>query len=117
MKKHVQGAYISQLIHYVLGVLCVFATAISSAEDNLSATLLSPEQAFVFSVESTQRDQARLAWRIQPNYYLYQHKFEVTQGNQALALDLPKAVAQYDENYGHSQVYYQQVHINIATQA
>ena len=117
MKKHVQGAYISQLIHYVLGVLCVFATAISSAEDNLSATLLSPEQAFVFSVESTQRDQARLAWRIQPNYYLYQHKFEVTQGNQALALDLPKAVAQYDENYGQSQVYYQQVHINIATQA
>ena len=117
MKKHVQGAYISQLIHYVLGVLCVFATAISSAEDNLSATLLSPEQAFVFSVESTQRDQARLAWRIQPNYYLYQHKFEVTQGNQALALDLPKAVAQYDENYGQSQVYFQQVHIDIATQA
>lgn len=82
-----------------------------SAQDKL----LSPEQAFSFSVESSEPHTASLSWQIQPNYYLYQHKFSVQQGTQPLTLKLPKAVAQYDENYGQSQVYYHQVNFQIKT--
>ena len=117
MKMHVRGEASVSLIQYFLGTLLLLCGSLTYAQENSAAPLLSPEEAFTFSVESTQTDQARLRWEIQPNYYLYQHKFEVQQGNQAVALDLPKAVEQYDENYGHSQVYYQQVEFNIPTLA
>ncbi|WP_151760225.1 protein-disulfide reductase DsbD [Acinetobacter junii] len=117
MKMHVRGEASVSLIQYFLGTLLLLCGSLTYAQENSAAPLLSPEEAFTFSVESTQTDQARLRWEIQPNYYLYQHKFEVQQGNQAVALDLPKAVDQYDENYGHSQVYYQQVEFNIPTLA
>lgn len=117
MKMHVRGEVSVSLIQYFLGTLLLLCGSLTYAQENSAAPLLSPEEAFTFSVESTQTDQARLRWEIQPNYYLYQHKFEVQQGNQAVALDLPKAVEQYDENYGHSQVYYQQVEFNIPTLA
>ncbi|MGQ4612561.1 protein-disulfide reductase DsbD [Acinetobacter junii] len=117
MKMHVRGEASVSLIQYFLGTLLLLCGSLTYAQENSAAPLLSPEEAFTFSVESTQTDQARLRWEIQPNYYLYQHKFEVQQGNQAVSLDLPKAVDQYDENYGHSQVYYQQVEFNIPTLA
>lgn len=117
MKMSVQGGYISQLMRYFLATLLLLCTSLVYAQDNLSAPLLTPEQAFAFSVESTKTNQARLHWTIQPNYYLYQHKFEVQQGNQPVTLKLPKAIEQYDENYGHSQVYYQQAEFEISTQA
>ncbi len=117
MKMHFRGEASVSLIQYFLGTLLLLCGSLTYAQENSAAPLLSPEEAFTFSVESTQTDQARLRWEIQPNYYLYQHKFEVQQGNQAVALDLPKAVDQYDENYGHSQVYYQQVEFNIPTLA
>lgn len=117
MKMHVRGEASVSLIQYFLGTLLLLCGSLTYAQENSAAPLLSPEEAFTFSVESTQTDQARLRWEIQPNYYLYLHKFEVQQGNQAVALDLPKAVDQYDENYGHSQVYYQQVEFNIPTLA
>lgn len=117
MKKCVQGLYSVQLIHYFLAsVLWLCATVIHAQED-VSAPLLSPEQAFTFAVESTKNNEARLHWTIQPNYYLYQHKFEVQQGNKAVALNLPKAIDQYDDNFGHTQVYYQQVEFSLPTQA
>lgn len=117
MKMNVRGEVSVSLIQYFLGTLLLLCGSLTYAQENSAAPLLSPEEAFTFSVESTQTDQARLRWEIQPNYYLYQHKFEVQQDNQAVALDLPKAVEQYDENYGHSQVYYQQVEFNIPTLA
>jgi len=102
---------IHQGILYFLAVaVCVFSQLVS-AQDKL----LSPEQAFSFSVESSEPHTASLSWQIQPNYYLYQHKFSVQQGTQPLALKLPKAIAQYDENYGQSQVYYHQVTFQIKT--
>lgn len=102
---------IHQGILYFLAVaVCVFSQLVS-AQDKL----LSPEQAFSFSVESSEPHTANLSWQIQPNYYLYQHKFSVQQGTQPLALKLPKAIAQYDENYGQSQVYYHQVNFQIKT--
>ncbi|RLZ10298.1 protein-disulfide reductase DsbD [Acinetobacter sp. 2JN-4] len=117
MKKCTQGGYSSELMCYFLGSLLLLCGSMTYAQENISAQLLNPEDAFAFSVESTERNQARLHWNIQPNYYLYQHKFEVQQGNQPVQLNLPKAVDQYDENYGHSQVYYQQAEFEIPTQA
>ncbi|ENX35981.1 hypothetical protein F889_00680 [Acinetobacter colistiniresistens] len=117
MKMSVQGGNCFPLMSWFVGTLLLLCGSLAYAQANSSAALLSPEQAFAFTVESTQPNQARLHWSIQPNYYLYQHKFEVQQGNQPLALTLPKAVEQYDENYGHSQVYYQQAEFSIPTQA
>lgn len=118
MKMWVQGKHHSQWIYYVVAFfLCLSGSFVYAQTEYATAPLLSPEAAFRFSVESTQQHQARLHWTIQPNYYLYQHKFEVQQGNQTVTLSLPKAVEQYDENYGHSQVYYQNVEFNVATQA
>lgn len=117
MKMSVQAGKSFPLMSYFLGTLLLLCGSLTYAQENLSAPLLSPEQAFAFTVESTAQNQARLHWSIQPNYYLYQHKFEVQQGNQPVALTLPKAVEQYDENYGHSQVYYQQAEFSIPTQA
>lgn len=117
MKMSVQAGKSFPLMSYFLGTLLLLCGSLTYAQENSSAPLLSPEQAFAFTVESTAQNQARLHWSIQPNYYLYQHKFEVQQGNQPVALTLPKAVEQYDENYGHSQVYYQQAEFSIPTQA
>ncbi len=73
---------ISQGIIYFLAAASFVLSQFVFAEDKL----LSPEQAFSFSVESPQSHTAKLSWQIQPNYYLYQHKFTVQQGNQPLAL-------------------------------
>jgi hypothetical protein len=53
MKMSVQGGYISQLMRYFLATLLLLCTSLVYAQDNLSAPLLTPEQAFAFSVEST----------------------------------------------------------------
>ena len=81
------------------------------------APLLPPEQAFQFSVESVNSQQAELRWNMPEQYYLYQHQFKVEHGQQILALELPPAEDVYDENYGHTQVYYRQVSFKIPTQA
>ncbi|EXA64234.1 thioredoxin family protein [Acinetobacter baumannii 348935] len=81
------------------------------------APLLSPEQAFPLSISSVTQQQAELSWEIPQNYYLYQHKVEVKQGSQPMTLQLPPTEDLYDENYGHTQVYYQQLKVQIPTQA
>ncbi|WP_130803930.1 protein-disulfide reductase DsbD [Acinetobacter ihumii] len=101
----------SGFFYFFILSLCFFATHLQAND-----ALLSPEQAFSFSVESTSQDTAVLNWSIQPHYYLYQHKFEVKQGNHVLPLALPKAEQQYDDNFGHTQVYYDHVQFNIQTQ-
>ena len=117
MERRIQGADLTQIINYILGLFLCLLGSITHAQENLSAPLLSPEDAFAFSVESTKNNEAKLHWTIQPHYYLYQHKFEVQQDQKAVTLNLPKAIDQYDENFGHSQVYYQQVELTIPTQA
>ena len=82
-----------------------------------NAPLLSAEQAFAFTAQSLQQDQAQLSWQIPEGYYLYRHQIQVSQQGKNLPLDLPKSHDLYDENYGHTQVYYQQLNVNLATQA
>ncbi|RKG34197.1 protein-disulfide reductase DsbD [Acinetobacter guerrae] len=102
----------SGIFYFLILSLCCFATQLYAKNE----ALLSPEDAFSFSVQSLDQKNAVLNWSIQPNYYLYQHKFEVKQAGHGLPLDLPKAVQQYDDNFGQSQVYYQNVQFKIHTQ-
>ena len=62
MKMHVRGEASVSLIQYFLGTLLLLCGSLTYAQENSAAPLLSPEEAFTFSVESTQTDQARLRW-------------------------------------------------------
>ncbi|WP_326518014.1 protein-disulfide reductase DsbD [Acinetobacter sp. CAAS 2-6] len=94
----------------LLSISCWLISVLSHAEN----PLLPPEQAFRFSVESLSQHEAELHWQIEPGYYLYQHKIELKQAGQTVPLRLPPAVTQYDDNYGQSQVYFQQLDIRFA---
>ena len=115
MKKHLQNGgllFHSAVSGFICSVILLFSMTLQAQEQ-----LRSAEDAFSFTVESTREHEAQLNWNIPQGYYLYQHKFEVRQGTQPLALKLPKATDLYDENYGHTQVYFQNVQFNIATEA
>ena len=101
------------------GLSCLLASLLllCSLSLHAEAPLLPPEQAFQFSVESVNPQQAELRWNMPEQYYLYRHQFKVEHGQQVLALELPPAEDVYDENYGHTQVYYRQVSFKIPTQA
>ena len=110
----------ADILRYVAqGLSCLLASLflLCSLSLHAEAPLLPPEQAFQFSVESVNSQQAELRWNIPEQYYLYQHQFKVEHGQQILALELPPAEDIYDENYGHTQVYYRQVSFKIPTQA
>ena len=79
--------------------------------------LLSAEEAFVFSVESINKNHAELTWKIPEHYYLYAHKFSVTDQQKKVVFKLPKAHDLYDDNYGQTQVYFNSVNFQIPTQA
>lgn len=95
----------------------LLGTVLLSNIAQAEAPLLSPEQAFPLSISSVTQQQTELSWEIPQNYYLYQHKVELKQGSQPMTLQLPPAEDLYDENYGHTQVYYQQLKVQIPTQA
>ncbi|WP_227509872.1 protein-disulfide reductase DsbD [Acinetobacter sp. NCu2D-2] len=88
-------------------------TQVSFAE----TPLLSAEEALPIQVISTSSNQAELSWKIPDQYYLYQHKIEVQQGDQSVTLNLPQAEDLHDDNYGQVKVYYQQLAFKIPTQA
>lgn len=111
MPLHVQkSAILWRGLQYCL--LLILSLPILSHADEL----LPVEQAFQFSAESVSDHQAQLSWKIQPNYYLYQQKFTVQQGQRSLNLHFPKAISQHDDNFGKSQVYFNQVSFSIPTQ-
>ena len=97
--------------------LCAAFLAFCSTLLYAQPALLSAEEAFPVQVESVPAQEVQLHWDIPEHYYLYQHKFEVRQGQQVLPLTLPKAQALFDDNYGQTQVYYQQVQFNVPAQA
>ena len=115
MKKYLQHS--GFLFHSIISGLLCSVILLCSMALHAQDQLLSAEDAFSFTAESPRTHEARLNWDIPNRYYLYQHKFEVQQGTKKLALNLPKAIDLHDENYGHTQVYFQNVHFNIPTQA
>ncbi|MEQ1075446.1 protein-disulfide reductase DsbD [Acinetobacter johnsonii] len=114
LKKGMSGKTWYLALSVLIINLCVWASILNV---HAETPLLSAEDAFPFTVESTTEHTAQLHWNIPEQYYLYQHKFEVQQAGQPLKLELPPAHDLYDENYGHTQVYYQQVQFDLDTQA
>ena len=86
MKKHLQelGWWFRFAICGLIGSVILLCSMTLQAQEQL----LAPEDAFSFSVESSSTHEAQLNWTIPDRYYLYQHKFEVRQGTQKLALKL-----------------------------
>ena len=78
--------------------------------------LLAPDEVFLFHVESIQQGQAQLTWQVPAQYYLYHHSIQVQHNQQSLVLDLPPAKALYDENFGHTQVYEQDLSFTVVVQ-
>ena len=99
------------------GSRILFGSLLLSCAVQAQAPLLPPDQAFPFTAISSSSQRAELSWEIPENYYIYQHMVEVQQGGQTLQLDLPPAEDLHDDNYGQTQVYYQQLQFNIPTQA
>jgi thiol:disulfide interchange protein DsbD len=81
----------------------------SAAEHFLAA-----EQAFRLDVQSITAKQVALHWQIADGYYLYQQRFAVHDGQQALKLDLPQAQPKHDVYFGDTQVYVDQVKLQLA---
>lgn len=98
-------------------LLCSSLLFFCSTLLHAQSSLLSAEEAFPIQIESVSAQEVQLHWNIPEHYYLYQHKFEVRQGQHVLPLKLPKAEDLHDDNYGQTQVYYQQVQFNVPTQA
>ncbi|MEQ0924995.1 protein-disulfide reductase DsbD [Acinetobacter schindleri] len=99
------------------GSRILFGSLLLSCAVQAQAPLLPPDQAFPFTAISSSSQRAELSWEIPENYYIYQHMVEVQQGGQTMQLDLPPAEDLHDDNYGQTQVYYQQLQFNIPTQA
>jgi thioredoxin:protein disulfide reductase len=99
-----------------LGIFLLSCLAFYSHFTWAEESLRSAEAAFPIQVQSIEPDQISISWSIPENYYLYQHKVAVHQDQQRLQLNLPQAHDLYDENYGHTQVYYQALKFNIPSQ-
>lgn len=115
MTKHFQRN-LSRVLGYSYWILAIFILLLSGLT-YAEKPLLSAENAFLFSVESSQKNQAELSWKIPEHYYLYAQQFSVQNNHQKVHYKLPKAIDLYDDNYGHTQVYFNAVHFEIPTQA
>lgn len=103
-------------IQFWLGTFIISLMALWSTLSQAQTELLSAEAAFPIQVESVADDQVQISWSMPQNYYLYQHQIKVEQGQKHLPLELPPAQKIYDENYGQTQVYYQNLSFKIQTQ-
>ena len=67
-------------------------------------------EAYGLEVEVISERQLRLFWRIAPEYYLYQHRFDFTlqdeQGDIGIDAQLPAAITHTDDFFGEVQIYY-----------
>lgn len=97
--------------------LILLSLSLLSTSSLWAQELLPVNQAFQFSVKNSNNNQAILEWKIADNYYLYQQKFSVKQGQQAVSLNFPAADTVDDENFGRSQVYWKQLSLNIPIEA
>lgn len=99
------------LAYGAVAVFSLWATQAMAAP-----TLLSAEQAFPIQISSSQLNETEISWNIPQDYYLYQHKLEVKQGNRALPLQFPAAEQLHDDNFGQVQVYFHQLKLHVPAQ-
>ena len=111
----------------LLWCLCVVSTGWAqqseSVLDRLRASgtaaaaslFLEPDRAFSITVERKVPGRVHLRWDIAPGYYLYQDKFQLSQGayHHDMKVLLPEGMAKYDELFGEVQVYYRELVLDV----
>ncbi|CAQ85851.1 MULTISPECIES: protein-disulfide reductase DsbD [Photorhabdus] len=74
---------------------------------------LPADQAFMFDFQQ-KGDQLTLNWQIKPGYYLYRKQFRIEPQQATLGkIALPQGTAHQDEFFGETEVYFQQLAINV----
>ena len=89
--------------------LCFLSIISLSSPSFANEGFLPPDQAFQFSAESMNSQEAKLKWSIAPHYYLYHDQFKVTVNNAPIKIDLPKGHEKNDPTFGVTDVHYNQV--------
>lgn len=62
------------------------------------------DEAFQLTVIE-EKDKVALLWRVEPGYYLYKHRIQVTGSERIGALSLPVGVPKFDEYFGDVEIY------------
>lgn len=78
--------------------------------------LLPPDEAFRFKAEVVAPDKVNAVWDIADGYYLYRNRFSFaaeTDGLQLAEPDFPQGNKQEDENFGKTEVYRNQVVVEV----
>ncbi|WP_036772898.1 protein-disulfide reductase DsbD [Photorhabdus australis] len=74
---------------------------------------LPADQAFMFDFQQ-KGDKLTLNWQIKPGYYLYRKQFRIEPQQATLGkIALPQGTAHQDEFFGETEVYFQQLAINV----
>ncbi|MCX2979182.1 protein-disulfide reductase DsbD family protein [Candidatus Marimicrobium litorale] len=99
-----------------------FAQAVDSSSQDpfkgpATSEFLPVAEAYGLEVEVISERQLRLFWRIAPDYYLYQHRFDFTlqdeQGDIGVEAQLPAAITHTDDFFGEVQIYYHGVDMTL----
>jgi len=81
---------------------------------------LSVEEAYQLEIEVQPDHSLRLYWQIQPDYYLYQHRFSFSLADESGDIELdtqfPPALEKTDEFFGDVSVYYHDADIELSPQ-
>ncbi|KPQ26062.1 MAG: thiol:disulfide interchange protein DsbD [Halomonas sp. HL-48] len=88
----------------MLGLLCVATIATAQSVFGEQENVLPPEKAFKPTL-SRDGESLQIDWQIEPDYYLYRHRFSAETDGRELSLDIPDGETIDDEYFGRSEVY------------
>ena len=83
---------------------------------NSNQTVLSPDEAFIFSANAIDGKTIEAHWQIADNIYMYRDKFDfkIVEGNVSLGQpQSPPGKKKYDESFGDTEVYFNRTTITI----
>lgn len=99
---------LTPLTGFVFWLAAVLLTV--SAWAQAEEEFLHPDEAFSYSVETTEEGELLVHWRLAPHYYLYKDQFDIADDNGSLAgQEWPDGEFIEDEFFGRSEVYFNTV--------
>ncbi len=106
--------------HWLAAVWLMLAMAMSApvAGQITMDDLLPVEEAFALSA-SAEPDKVRLTWQIADGYYMYRHAFRVESDSEGIELgelEIPPGEETYDEFFGETETYRDQVEVVVPLQ-
>ncbi|MGO2264971.1 protein-disulfide reductase DsbD [Halomonas sp.] len=106
MNRPIQEAMCFRLVQWVLllGLLSVTTVATAQSFFGQQESVLPPEQVFKPTL-SHDGESLEIDWQIEPDYYLYRHRFSAEADGRELSLNIPDGETIEDEYFGRSEVY------------